>query len=93
MKDEAGGELILEFVGLKVKAYATWEAKRGEWIIAEKKKLKGIKKVCRKEENPLRTLQKLSAQRCRPLRDHDRVPIQQTCDQHGGTTQKGEVRQ
>ena len=47
-KDEAGGELILEFVGLRSKAYSfrqeSWNDKKKEWYIAEHKKCKGIKK-------------------------------------------------
>ena len=42
MKDEAGGDAILEFVGLRAKAYAFLQETDGE--IAECKKLKGIKK-------------------------------------------------
>ena len=41
-KDEAGGEAILEFVGLRAKAYAFLQETNGE--IIESKKLKGIKK-------------------------------------------------
>ena len=53
-KDEAGGEPILEFVGLRAKAYAfrqeTYDAETGEYTIIECKKLKGIKKcVVRKK--------------------------------------------
>ena len=48
MKDEAGGEVILEFVGLRAKAYAflqeTWDVDEERWKVVEKKKLKGIKK-------------------------------------------------
>ena len=48
MKDEAGGEAILEFVGLRAKAYAylqeTYDDKSNEFIIEQCKKLKGIKK-------------------------------------------------
>ena len=47
-KDEAGGEPILEFVGLRAKAYAylleTYDCESGEFIIEQSKKLKGIKK-------------------------------------------------
>ena len=42
MKDEAGGDVILEFVGLRAKAYAFLQETNGE--IIESKKLKGIKK-------------------------------------------------
>ncbi len=42
MKDEAGGDAILEFVGLRAKAYAFLQETNGE--IIESKKLKGIKK-------------------------------------------------
>lgn len=48
MKDEACGEVILEFVGLRAKAYAylqeSWDDKKKQWTIVENKKLKGIKK-------------------------------------------------
>ena len=48
MKDEAGGEPILEFVGLRAKAYAfrqeTFDDETGEYSIIECKKLKGIKR-------------------------------------------------
>ena len=48
MKDEAGGDAILEFVGLRAKAYAytqeTYNKKENKWIITDNKKLKGIKK-------------------------------------------------
>ena len=47
-KDEAGGELILEFVGLRSKAYSfrqeTWDDEKDEWYIAEHKKCKGVKR-------------------------------------------------
>ena len=42
MKDEAAGDAILEFVGLRAKAYAFLQETNGE--IIESKKLKGIKK-------------------------------------------------
>ena len=42
MKDEAGGDAILEFVGLRAKVYAFLQETNGE--IVESKKLKGIKK-------------------------------------------------
>jgi hypothetical protein len=42
MKDEAGGDAILQFVGLRAKAYAFLQETNGE--IVESKKLKGIKK-------------------------------------------------
>ena len=42
MKDEAGGEAILEFVGLRAKAYAFLQDAQGE--IVQCKKLKGTKK-------------------------------------------------
>ena len=42
MKDEAGGDAILQFVGLRAKAYAFLQETDGE--IVESKKLKGIKK-------------------------------------------------
>ena len=48
MKDEAKGNIILEFVGLRAKAYAylqeSWDNDSQEWGVEEKKKLKGIKK-------------------------------------------------
>ena len=42
MKDEAGGDAILQFVGLRAKAYAFLQETNGK--IVESKKLKGIKK-------------------------------------------------
>ena len=42
MKDEAGGDAILEFVGLRAKAYAFLQEHNGK--ILQSKKLKGIKK-------------------------------------------------
>ena len=42
MKDEAGGDAILQFVGLRAKAYAFLQETNGG--IVESKKLKGIKK-------------------------------------------------
>ena len=48
MKDEASGDAILEFVGLRAKAYAfrqeTFDKKKKETVCIESKKLKGIKK-------------------------------------------------
>ena len=48
MKDEAGGDSILEFVGLRAKAYAflqeTFCAEKNMFHVVENKKLKGIKK-------------------------------------------------
>ena len=62
MKDEAGGEAILEFVGLRAKAYAylleTYDCESGELIIEQSKKLKGIKKSVVKKK--IRSLQRLS---------------------------------
>ena len=53
-KDEAGGEPILEFVGLRAKAYAfrqeTFNAETGEYYIIQCKKLKGIKKCTVKKK-------------------------------------------
>lgn len=53
-KDEAAGELILEFVGLRAKAYAyrqeTWNKDMTEWMIQDHKKCKGIKKCVVKRE-------------------------------------------
>ena len=53
-KDEAGGEPVLEFVGLRAKAYAflqeTFNVKKSEWAITESKKLKGIKKCVVKKK-------------------------------------------
>lgn len=54
MKDEAGGDLIMEFVGLRAKAYAyrqeTWDEKDRKWKISELKKLKGVKKCVVKKK-------------------------------------------
>ena len=48
MKDEAAGDLILEFVGLRAKAYAylqeSWDKKTETYFIDERKKCKGVKK-------------------------------------------------
>lgn len=44
MKDEAGGEAILEFVGLRAKVYAFLQESLYDKRIVESKKLKGIKK-------------------------------------------------
>ena len=53
-KDEAGGDIILEFVGLRAKAYAyrqeTWNNTNKMWEICENKKLKGIKKCTVKKK-------------------------------------------
>ena len=50
MKDEAGGDAILEFVSLRAKAYAFLQETNGK--IIESKKLKGIKKsVVKKKVN------------------------------------------
>ena len=43
-KDEAGGEAILEFVGLRAKVYAFLQESFDDKRILENKKLKGIKK-------------------------------------------------
>lgn len=54
MKDEAGGDRILEFVGLRAKAYSytqeTWNEEFARWDIIENKKLKGIKKCVVKKK-------------------------------------------
>ena len=48
MKDEAAGDYILEFVGLRSKAYAylqeTWDEKKKAFVVDEHKKCKGVKK-------------------------------------------------
>ena len=46
MKEEAGGDVILEFVGLRAKAYAFRQETNG----VESKKLKGIKKCVVKKK-------------------------------------------
>ena len=48
MKDEAGGDAILEFVGLRAKAYAFLQETGGR--IVESKKLKGVKKCVVKKK-------------------------------------------